>query len=62
MAIRPWLIALMVLTLSRVSTHAFGACKIARFAELPVTMRGLRPLVSAKINGAEALFIYASGA
>ena len=62
MAIRPWLIALMVLTLSGVPTHAFGACKIGRLGELPVTMRGLRPLVSAKINGAEALFIADSGA
>jgi hypothetical protein len=62
MAVRPWLIALMVLALSGVPTGAFADCKIARFGELPVTMRGLRPLVSAKINGAQVLFIADSGA
>jgi tetratricopeptide (TPR) repeat protein/predicted aspartyl protease len=60
--IRPWLVALMVLALSGLPTRVFAACKIGRLAELPVTMTGLRPLVSAKINGADALFIADSGA
>jgi tetratricopeptide (TPR) repeat protein len=62
MSVRWWLVTLMVLALSGVPTRAFADCKIARLGELPVTMRGLRPLVSAKINGAEALFIADSGA
>jgi hypothetical protein len=62
MPVRPWLVALMILALSGLPTHIFAACKIGRLAELPVTMRGLRPLVSARINGAEAQFIADSGA
>jgi tetratricopeptide (TPR) repeat protein/predicted aspartyl protease len=60
--IRPWLVALMVLALSGLPARVFAACKIGRLAELPVTMTGLRPLVSARINGADALFIADSGA
>jgi tetratricopeptide (TPR) repeat protein/predicted aspartyl protease len=60
--IRAGLVALMVLALSGLPTRVFAACKIGRLAELPVTMTGLRPLVSAKINGSEALFIADSGA
>ena len=44
--IRAWLVALMVLALSGLPTRIFAACKIGRLAELPVTMTGLRPLVS----------------
>ena len=56
------MVALMVLALSGPPTRVFAACKIGRLAELPVTMSGLRPLVSARINGADALFIADSGA
>ena len=49
--IRAWWVALPVLALSGLPTRTFAACKIGRLAELPVTMTGLRPLVSAKING-----------
>jgi predicted aspartyl protease len=62
MPLRPWLVALIVLTLSGSPTRVFATCKVGILAELPVTMRGLRPLVSAKINGSEALFIADSGA
>jgi Aspartyl protease/gag-polyprotein putative aspartyl protease len=37
-------------------------CKLAQLGELPVTMRGTRPLVHAAINGTDALFIADSGA
>jgi len=37
-------------------------CRIARVAELPVTMEGTQPLVHASINGKDALFIADSGA
>lgn len=60
--IRAWSVAVMVLALSDLPTRVFAACKIGRLAELPVTMTGLRPLVSAKINGADALFLADSGA
>jgi tetratricopeptide (TPR) repeat protein len=41
---------------------AIAACQLLNIAELPVTMEGLRPLVPAKINGKEALFLADSGA
>jgi tetratricopeptide (TPR) repeat protein len=37
-------------------------CKLAKLAELPVTMAGLRPTVTAKINGVDAQFLADSGA
>jgi predicted aspartyl protease len=37
-------------------------CKLAQLGELPVTMRGTRPLVHAGINGSDALFLADSGA
>ncbi len=47
------------------SVSAAGApkrCELKSFAELPVIMEGLRPLVIAKINGADARFLADSGA
>src|SRR3954464_12770381 len=41
---------------------AQAACKVGKMADLPVTMSGLRPLISARINGVEASFIADSGA
>ncbi|MDE2488305.1 MAG: aspartyl protease family protein [Alphaproteobacteria bacterium] len=37
-------------------------CDIGKLAELPVTMDGLRPHVTVKINGVDAIFIADSGA
>jgi tetratricopeptide (TPR) repeat protein len=37
-------------------------CKLAKLAELPVTMVGLRPTVTAEINGVDAQFLADSGA
>jgi Aspartyl protease len=44
-----------------VVTHA-AQCVLERLAELPVTMSGTRPIVHAKINGADAAFLADSGA
>src|ERR1700681_1441313 len=42
---------------------ALGAgCKIAKIAELPVTMIDAHPMVTAQINGVDASFIADSGA
>ncbi|HEX4737193.1 MAG TPA: aspartyl protease family protein [Allosphingosinicella sp.] len=41
---------------------AQAACRVEQHGELPVTMNGLSPLVSAKINGVDASFIVDSGA
>src|SRR4029077_17201763 len=36
-------------------------CKVSLIGELPVTMKGLRPLVHAAINGTDEVFIADSG-
>jgi tetratricopeptide (TPR) repeat protein len=41
---------------------AAGQCVLGRVAEMPITMAGTRPLISAKIDGKEARFILDSGA
>ncbi|HEY3849603.1 MAG TPA: aspartyl protease family protein [Steroidobacteraceae bacterium] len=44
---------------------AFSAdshCKLGKMAEFPITMRGLRPLMTAGINGTDVQFVLDSGA
>ena len=41
--------------------RALAACKLAKMAELPVTMSNSRPIISAKINGRDARFVVDSG-
>jgi tetratricopeptide (TPR) repeat protein/predicted aspartyl protease len=55
------LLLLSLAVVGSAPTHAAG-CSLGRLAELPVTMIGLRPLVHAKINGKDALFLADSGA
>jgi predicted aspartyl protease len=52
----------MLFTLAGAADRGLAGCKLAKVAELPVTMIGLRPVVHAQINGADALFIADSGA
>ncbi len=54
--------ALLVLLLHLVPATYAAECKLARIAELPVTMDGLRPTFTAQINGTDALFTLDSGA
>lgn len=44
------------------SSPALAACSIERYAELPITMVGLRPTLTAAINGSEQTFLADSGA
>jgi predicted aspartyl protease/tetratricopeptide (TPR) repeat protein len=44
------------------ATPAGAACQLARYIELPVSMRGPRPLVSAQFGDKDAQFILDSGA
>jgi tetratricopeptide (TPR) repeat protein/predicted aspartyl protease len=63
MAIRPVSAAALLLVLGAVPVLALAdGCKVGRIAELPVTMNGLRPMVTAKINGVDAQFLADSGA
>jgi tetratricopeptide (TPR) repeat protein len=55
-------VALAILGLSIAPIRALAACKLAKMAELPVTMSGSKPLITAKINGEDARFIADSGA
>ena len=45
-----------------VPSAAQAECQIAKFLDIPITMRGQRAIVSAKINGQDAQFILDSGA
>ena len=54
-------IALVLLGVVVPVPRAFAACKLVKLFELPVTMSGPRPMVHAKINGHDALFVADSG-
>lgn len=53
--------ALILLGLAGTAPCAVESCDV-KIAELPVSMSGLKPLVHAKINGSDALFVADSGA
>ena len=60
-----WLSAILsafAVIASASSAVAEAPCKYGQIAEVPVTMRGLRPMVSAKLNGVDVQFIVDSGA
>jgi tetratricopeptide (TPR) repeat protein/predicted aspartyl protease len=44
------------------SAQAPGKCDLGKVAELPITMAGLRPLITAQVNGKDARFLLDSGA
>ena len=56
-----WL-ALVLACLTGSTLAATQECKLEKLAELPVTMGSAGPMVSARINGADALFLADSGA
>src|SRR5271170_4370135 len=59
---RGLIVAVAILCLSVSAGGAFAACNLGKLVELPVTMMGLRPMITAQINGADAQFIADSGA
>ncbi|MGH8227231.1 MAG: aspartyl protease family protein [Steroidobacteraceae bacterium] len=62
MSRRRMLASAVSLALALCTQSASAKCVLARLAELPVSMVGLRPVVAAKINGTAATFIVDSGA
>jgi tetratricopeptide (TPR) repeat protein len=54
-------IMLAMLGVLGLSGRSLADCKLAKLAELPVTMVGLRPMVTAKINGRDAQLVADSG-
>jgi tetratricopeptide (TPR) repeat protein/predicted aspartyl protease len=53
---------LLTVPSTALSDAASASCKMAKMAELPVTMLGLRPLIDAKINDKDVRFEVDSGA
>lgn len=58
---RNLLIAHLMLGLGIAPVHAADTCKVNK-VDLPVTLSGMRPFISAKINGLDAKFAVVSGA
>jgi predicted aspartyl protease/tetratricopeptide (TPR) repeat protein len=58
------LTAVLELAVSSAASQAFAdnRCNLGREAEVPIFMSGLRPLISAKVNGKDAKFLLDSGA
>lgn len=56
------LLILAALTALSGAQPAAAKCSIAKVAELPVTMAGLRPLVAVKVNGQDTMLMADSGA
>lgn len=52
----------LLVSLSAIPAAWAAQCKLGKLAEFPITMENLRPLMTAKINGADARFIVDSGA
>lgn len=59
---RPSTSALLTAALLSMSASASAECHLAKYLDIPVTMRGSRAIVSAQINGQDAQFILDSGA
>jgi hypothetical protein len=62
MRLRPAIFLVIVLGLMAPAKPVFAGCTISKIAELPVTMRGLRPTVKARVNRVEGLFFVDTGA
>jgi tetratricopeptide (TPR) repeat protein/predicted aspartyl protease len=54
--------ACLLAVLAASPVQAASKCKLGKLAEIPITMLGLRPTVTAKINGVDAQFLLDSGA
>jgi tetratricopeptide (TPR) repeat protein len=57
-----WLAGVVAIGMWSSPAAVWAKCKLARIAELPVTMVDMHPMVTAKINGTDARFIADSGA
>jgi hypothetical protein len=62
MKLRLAILLVAVLGIAMPARPALAGCTITKIAELPVTMRGLRPTIKAKVDGAEGLFFVDTGA
>jgi tetratricopeptide (TPR) repeat protein len=56
-----WIAALLGASLSAATAAAAGRCRLIMFPLLPVSMEGLRPVITANINGVDARFMVDTG-
>ncbi len=57
-----WIAApLLAVALTAAAGASFARCSLGKIAELPVTMSGAMPMVSAKVNGTDVRFVADSG-
>lgn len=61
MRFRGYLGGYALLTVLGISVALAAGCRITRYQSVPVTMKAMRPMVWAKINGAKARFIIDTG-
>jgi tetratricopeptide (TPR) repeat protein/predicted aspartyl protease len=54
--------ALVVFSVAVSAAYAEGPCEMGKIVDLPITMTGMRPLVTAQVNGKEVKFLLDSGA
>jgi hypothetical protein len=60
---RPSILVCAILSVSIASASAFAdGCKLGKIAEFPITMVGMRALMSASINDVDVQFVVDSGA
>jgi tetratricopeptide (TPR) repeat protein/predicted aspartyl protease len=55
-------IAVLAVLCGAAPTATLAACKLGKMVEFPVSMAGLRPLITAKINDQDVQFLFDSGA
>ena len=55
-------VACLALSLAICPLFASAKCQLAKLVDLPITMSGMRPTITAKINGMDARFALDSGA
>jgi len=58
---RAVLLSIVAAAAAALAGPAGAGCTLAKVAEFPITMQGLRPTVPAKINGREATFLLDKG-
>src|SRR5215831_20055985 len=56
------LILVSIAMLGATEVRAADGCKLEKYAEMPVTMSGTRPLISGKVNGIDGRFMVDTGA
>jgi len=62
LCVRIWAVSFAAVIVSALPPWASAACRLGKMAELPITMSGSKPQLTAQINGEDAQFVADSGA